>query len=378
MERSTKRNTEEQQGDNVNPPAKKTKVEEQPADVKLCASCSQVKSRDLFSKKQWKGQGDKKRRCVACTASELGIAAPTAASLEAAEKKKAANREAAEKRKALELERQLERDKLRAQQQQMADLKEQEWLEGNGPQIQMPTFEVPGDGTSWASDEETPEVTFKNMPTLASLVGSYDLIFYYNAGDEEGIPKNRATKGSLDFTIDATGELHGIVALHKSVKNASWDHRYDAKITCKSDEEQEQDKAVGAFEVTNIEELENLCYEDVQGTIQRVATRQAVRYMPECEDDDVEDYQLDYGESIQFGNAQEAQLILDKYHQEPFLWLCSHKNLANEVSSLIRRFASKKPPPIFFFEEDDLFLTFKWDDSCRDAYKTVLVARRQI
>jgi hypothetical protein len=256
----------------------------------------------------------------------LGIAAPTAASIEAAEKKKAANREAAEKRKALELERQLERDKLRAQQQQMADLKEQEWLEGNGPQIQMPTFEVPGDGTSWASDEETPEVTFKNMPTLASLVGSYDLIFYYNAGDEEGIPKNRATKGSLDFTIDATGELHGIVALHKSVKNASWDHRYDAKITCKSDEEQEQDKAVGAFEVTNIEELENLCYEDVQGTIQRVATRQAVRYMPECEDDDVEDYQLDYGESIQFGNAQEAQLILDKYHQEPFLWLCSHSD----------------------------------------------------
>ena len=248
----------------------------------------------------------------------------------------------------------------------------------------MPTFEVPGERTPWDPDKgEAPGITFKNITTLASLVGvgSYDLIFYYNAGGET--VENRATKGSLDFTIDATGELHGIVAVHKSVKNAIWHHHYDAKITCKVDEE-EQAKADRAFELTNIEELENLCYDnDVQGTIQRVASRQAVRYMPKCfEDGDIEDYQRAYGQSIRFGNAQEAQLILDKYQQcnpgESFTWLCNHKDLPEGVSSLIRGFATGKPQPIFFFDEDDLFLTFNWDVSFTDAYRTVLVARRRM
>jgi len=198
----------------------------------------------------------------------------------------------------------------------------------------MPTFEVPGERTPWDPDKgEAPGITFKNITTLASLVGvgSYDLIFYYNAGGET--VENRATKGSLDFTIDATGELHGIVTVHKSVKNAIWYHHYDAKIPSKADEE-EQAKADRAFELTNIEELENLCYDnDVQGTIQRVASRQAVRYMPKCfEDGDIEDYQRAYGQSIRFGNAQEAQLILDKYQQcnpgESFTWLCNpNKNV---------------------------------------------------
>lgn len=153
-------------------------MEEQPADLRLCASCKQAKSRDLFSANQWKGKSGKeeqdKRRCVACIASETGVAAPNAAISEAAEKKKkAAKREAAERNKALELE----RDIVRKQHQQLAHLKEQKWLDGNGPQIKMHTFEVPGSGTLWDLDADTPGVTFNSLPTLASMVGSYDLIF---------------------------------------------------------------------------------------------------------------------------------------------------------------------------------------------------------
>jgi hypothetical protein len=69
MESSAKRNTPEQQGD-VNPPAKKTKVEEQPADGRLCASCNQVKSQDLFSSSQ-KGKGAI-GKCKPCVAGGLG------------------------------------------------------------------------------------------------------------------------------------------------------------------------------------------------------------------------------------------------------------------------------------------------------------------
>lgn len=172
--------------------------------------------------------------------------------------------------------------------------------------------------------------------------------FYYNAGSDEDNDKNRATKGSLDFTMDSTGELHGIVALHKSVKSDSWDHRYDAKITCKEEDEHGK-RATVDFELTNIEELEIFCYDDVQGTIKRIAARQAVCYMPESFGSSIKDHQRDYGQSIQFGNAEETQLILDKYHQEPFLWfqLCNHKNLPKVVSSMIREFASNKTPTHF-------------------------------
>jgi hypothetical protein len=332
----------------------KERAEKQKAEKKCCAGCKKSKNPGCFSKAQILLGAS--AQCIKCVRI-----------VEAAVEEEA-------RRPALELERENARKKY-----QMEVLKEQKWMEDNGTQIKMSTFEVPGAQTPWDPDDllgYSPEVTYKGIPTLASLVGSYDLIFYYCAGGEED--ENRATKGSLDFTIDATGELHGIVALHNSVKNDVWHHHYDAKITCK------QSKWISAFELTNMEELENLCYDnDVEGTIRRVATRQAVRYMPESSDgDDIKDYERDYGKSIQSGNSQEAQLILDKYLQcnaeEPFTWLCNHKNLPVGLSSLIRGFATSKPQPIFFFEEDDLFLTFDWSTCQHEGYKTVLVARRRI
>jgi hypothetical protein len=176
----------------------------------------------------------------------------------------------------------------------------------------------------------------------------------------------------LDFTIDKdTGELTGSVAIDKSVKNAIWNHHYDSKITCES--------GSSDFEVTNMDELENKsCEDEVFGTIQRVAKRRAVRYMPEAHNPC--DHQREYAQSIQFENETEAQSILDSYAcgNQPLLWLSNHMQLPEQVSSLVRGFATCKPLPIFFFEEDDLWLKFEWYESHHgDDFGTYLVARRR-
>jgi hypothetical protein len=108
------------------------------------------------------------------------------------------------------------------------------------------------------------------------------------------------TKGSLEFTMDdeATGGLTGSVAIDKSVKNDIRMHYYVSKIKCESGSSL-------SFQVTNMDELENICEDEVSGTIQRVAKRQAVRYMSEGEDAIA--YQREYAQSIQFENTTEAQ-----------------------------------------------------------------------
>jgi hypothetical protein len=127
-----------------------------------------------------------------------------------------------------------------------------------------------------------------------------------------------------------------------------------------------------------MDELENICADEAFGNIQRVAKRQAVRYMPEGRN--TIDYQRQYAQSIQFENETEAQSILDSYAcgNEPLLWLSNHMQFPEQVSPLIRGFATCKPLPIFFFEEDDLWLKFDWDPShIVDDFGTTLVARRR-
>ena len=127
-----------------------------------------------------------------------------------------------------------------------------------------------------------------------------------------------------------------------------------------------------------MDELGNICEDEVSGTIQRVAKRRAVRYMPEGQH--AIDYQRQYAQSIQFENETEAQSIMDNFvcRNEPLLWLSNHMQYPDQVSALVRGFATSKPPPVFFFEEDDLWLTFDWHP-CHygDDFGTTLVARRR-
>jgi hypothetical protein len=212
-----------------------------------CASCKENKLSGSFYKKEQKRGAE--ARCNECSDRE--------------DKKAQQERQKAERERqeALQKEREVER----LERDRIAGLKERAFLEANGPQIKMPTFEVPGFGTLWGKDDDytCPGMVFhQSPPTLESLVGSYDLIFYYSYGGGEENHQNRVTKGSLDFVMDeATGELTGSVAIDKSVKNAIWSHRYDSKITCES--------GSSDFQVTNMDELENLSLDEVSGTIER-------------------------------------------------------------------------------------------------------------
>ena len=98
-----------------------------------------------------------------------------------------------------------------------------------GPQQQkMPSFEIPGERPLfWIDDQNTwddchaatPSFQFKDdLPKLESLVGTYDLVFYYTLHDvDDG--QSRATKGSLEFTFNQDGTLKGLVSMDNSVKN---------------------------------------------------------------------------------------------------------------------------------------------------------------
>jgi hypothetical protein len=182
------------------------------------------------------------------------------------------SKKAQQERQKVERERaQAEREREQLDQQErsrIAALEEIAWIAANGPQIKMPTFEAPGLGTRFGEENDdytSPEMVFHQSPTtFDSLVGSYDLIFYYTYGSADNTHANRVTKGLLAFTMDeATGKLTGSVAIDKSVKNAIWSHHYDWKITCESG----ASSSLLSFEVTNTDQLENFCVDEITGEV---------------------------------------------------------------------------------------------------------------
>jgi hypothetical protein len=360
----------QQQGAKQPPPPQMNAKQKQ---MLCCFVCHVNKSIVSFNKKDRK-QACAEPRCSECSAKD-------------AKELDRQRREVEREKQAVEREKQaVEREKRETEQKEInriAYLKESAMLAANGPQMKMPTFEVPGMGTLWGERDgyECPALVFHSSTTALEslLVGSYDLVFYCTHGDDDSSVQNRVTKGTLEFTQcvqddEATGpgKITGTIAVDKSVKNSMYMHRFDSKITCES-------SSSCSFQVSNMDELENIAFEhDVTGTIQRVAKRQAVRYMPEGED--ALDHQREYAQSIQFENATQAQSILDSYPcgNEPLLWLTNHMKFPVEVSRLVGGFATRKPPPIFFFEEDDLWLTFEWHEGHHgDGFGTNLVARRR-
>lgn len=251
-------------------------------------------------------------------------------------------------------------------------------------QLSMPTFEIPGQSPIWNTDRSvtSPSFSFRNELDLDTLlkVGTYDLIYYYCLDDgEEETQHNRATKGTLSFTKgEDEKSIKGLVSIDMSVRKDLFPHHVDLEL--KVLDKNQHGRSGLSFEITNHESLRhdwqiNRVEEDgIIGEINILEHRLAIRYMPERVEE--LDYPMEYAQSIQFDNVQEAETLLHNYEiGERYLWLENHLNLPSEVSRVIRKFTSQIPQPVLLFEQDDIHLDLVWDDSCGEYFGTCLVAR---
>ena len=251
-------------------------------------------------------------------------------------------------------------------------------------QLSMPTFEIPGQSPIWSADRSvtSPSFSFRNELDLDTLlkVGTYDLVYYYCIDDgEEETQHNRATKGIVSFSKgEDEKSLKGFVSIDMSVRKDLFPHHVDLEL--KVMETNQNGRSGLSFEITNHESLRhdwqiNRGEEDgIFGEMNILEQRLAIRYMPERVEE--LDYPMEYAQSIQFDNVQEAETLLHNYEiGERYLWLENHLNLPSEVSRVIRKFTSQIPQPVLLFEQDDIHLDFVWDDSPGEYIGTCLVAR---
>lgn len=265
-------------------------------------------------------------------------------------------------------------------------------LYANGPQVKMPTFQPPGSGYPLDddSDKVSPNVEFERSCPEESLIGEYDLIFYYAIGVFDPLSsKNRATKGWLKFEMDGDGKIHGSLSVNKELRSDMPYHMGD------------EVKIGPDFMVSNIDEI--ICVDeldDVRVDVDRVAERHAVKYMPEGdglpeseppfawrrrrrrgkkyaqeEDPESTNFLKDYFDSIQFETPEEAEELLNR-HNEPPLWMANHLKLPSCLARLIQEFVGKyKPPPALIFEKGDIFVEFHWFEHIVEGYSSTFVAR---
>jgi hypothetical protein len=294
-----------------------------------CVACHKVKEKLSFNSWLWKNEEGK---CIACCDKE--------------------------RQEALELE----QARFRAEYER--DFRWQVYL--NGPQIKMPTFQVPGCKSPFDSDKRCPSVKFESYCLEESLVGKYDLIFYYTQERDESSSMNRATKGFLELEVDEDyGKLYGFLSVNRAVRSEMPFHLSCEVRIC-------PDPETGDPIVSNIEEIisvDKLC-DEVHIDIKRVTERLAVKYKPEgnCglpkSKQTESNFLRKYYNSIQFETPEEAEEILDRYNQEartPLLWMTNHLKLPYCLLSLVQEYAGTyKPLPILIFEKGDIFVEFEW------------------
>jgi len=226
-----------------------------------CVSCNRIKGKARFDPQQRKKEGQVK--CASCCDKEL--------------------QERLERYRAMA---QAEHD----QKQRLC----RKQLDANGPQIKMPTFQNPDSGSPFNNfQDESSHVQFESSPIVSpteSLIGEYDLIFYYTK-DDESCWLNRATMGSLRFEMYGDGKIHGSLSVNRAVRDDMYFHIG------------EEVRIGPNFTVSNIEDIINfdeLC--DVHVIIKRVAKRHAIKYMPEADGpgEDLPSHWRNYFDSIQF------------------------------------------------------------------------------
>lgn len=287
----------------------------------------------------------------------------------------------------------------------------------NCPQIIMPTYLPPGQYPIWEamSDEEDEdedeegdeeddddmepslELEYKEgdeLPSLASLVGTYDLIFYYSLHSEPDWKYNRATKGTLTLekhqgkdVNDDPLSLKGLVVVDDSVKKDLEPHYVDweFKVTKKTINNDRFD-----LDITNPAEdfwvpWQEIALQDakeseegngcIPGTIKVLRSRHALRFMPEKQalengsiSPDRLKLEIKYAKSIKFENDQEAEKILAECEKgQRYQSLEKKMNLPEQ---------ELKPPPVLFLEENDLHLMFDWNSEETGGLETHFIARR--
>jgi hypothetical protein len=287
----------------------------------------------------------------------------------------------------------MERARIPEEYKDSPDITERQ-LYANGPQVKMPTFQAPGCGNPFDdSDEVSPYVKFERSCPEESLIGEYDLIFYYTEAFYESCWRNRATKGCLKFEMDGDGKIHGSLSVNREMRSDMPYHMGD------------EVKIDADFKVSNIDEI--ICVDEVDVacvSIHRVAKRHAVKYMPEGdglpqreplrrrrqrrgkkftytqeeeeeEENESSNFLQDYYNSIQFETPEEAEEIVKQYNQPP-LWMTKHLKLPSCLASLVQEFVGKyKPPPVLLFEKGDLFVEFNWFEHIIESYSSTFVAR---
>ncbi|GFH44826.1 predicted protein [Chaetoceros tenuissimus] len=248
-------------------------------------------------------------------------------------------------------------------------------------QVKMPTFQIPGTDPVWSLDstdanERSPPFSFGKLDLLRLLqTKTYELIFFYTSCSDHQYRLNRATKGTLTFRFD--DGLKAVLSVDKSVRVGLRNyHSKDIEMEIFKYSYSNYDGVTNkdriTLSITNKESLEEDWQsemDDIEGTIQLISKRQAVRHMPECHDflDHTNYIRQQFSKSIKIQNNEEAEKLLEVYDEgKRIMWLENHLNLPKEMTKIIHTYLSEKPPPAFFFEENDILLGIEWGRS-RDA-----------
>ena len=79
------------------------------------------------------------------------------------------------------------------------------------------------------------------------------------------------------------------------------------------------------------------------------------------------------------GDSAYAQAVRHEIEQErrrPLLWLCRHKDIPEDVSTIVREYTSPRPNMKFWLHRDDLWITIEFEDENHGVLTADLVLRR--
>ena len=79
------------------------------------------------------------------------------------------------------------------------------------------------------------------------------------------------------------------------------------------------------------------------------------------------------------GDSEYARAVrhaIDQERRRPLLWLCHHKDIPEDVSTIVREFTNPRPNMTFWLRRDDLWVTIEFADREHGVLTADLVIRR--